>query len=915
MVETALARVDVGPGALAASTAITVVAAHETASHSIVGLAGDELRSLAAIVNLGPSGTTFAQPVFVTLTLPTPLNPVHPFLVLVFDVSAGVWSPAHLADGNVITARVSADGTSARFPVDHFSSYAVSSDTSLFTRADIGGPLLVVPSFIVEQSVLADALAPTVLRLEQFRREAYARLLFRMATRDGLGISAQEKALADTLKGWNDAFQVWEPGAGFVKEVRDYYRYTSTQLSEYATGFRAVIEVDGNLVEIDNSLLAMGSGFASAYAEAAQVVDAVPDLVECFAETSFYDTAAYAFALERLDRMNRSALNTPLWESDLAYRSAFALARERIAEEISNRASAWSEQTLYDFALGGDACVDGSFKAAGWLLSRLGATAKLGWTGGWAVAGDFLLSVLQQDVLGAGREAVEMSIAGTVYFYGGVLQTEPLDVIGQLPSPIHFTRYAEREAWLGQQVSAWEQFALCDGISKYLDASDTTWYNKVLLMTGGIGTGFGYFDRALLSQTFKGRSGEYAILEAGIASGWEGPCTGVETAACRNELNFCPGWCGAHSWQCGTNPCGQSCGNCSGRTTCDSSHQCSSVTTWVSAAAGRYHTVAIRSDGTLWAWGFNPFGQIGNGSTVSQSVPVQVDTGFASVAAGGVHTAAVKFDGTLWAWGGNFSGQLGIGTTTSQHAPVQVGTGFTTVAAGSEHTMAVKADGTLWAWGGNSYGQLGNGTTVDQTSPAQVGVGFAFVAAGGTHTVAVKSDGTLWAWGGNIYGQLGTGTTTDQTSPTLIGSGFASIAAGFGHTVAVKLDGTLWAWGYNGLGELGDGTTMNQTSPVRVGTGFASVAVGDYHTVGVKTDGTIWAWGYNGTGELGDGTHSDRALPVQIGAGYASSAAGASHTLGLRADGTLWAWGNNGQGQLGIGASTPQASPVQIPWP
>jgi alpha-tubulin suppressor-like RCC1 family protein len=250
---------------------------------------------------------------------------------------------------------------------------------------------------------------------------------------------------------------------------------------------------------------------------------------------------------------------------------------------------------------------------------------------------------------------------------------------------------------------------------------------------------------------------------------------------------------------------------------------------FASVAAGLEHTVAVKTDGTLWAWGDNAAGQLGVGTTTICSYqgcstsPVQVGSGFASVAAGDYYTVAVKTDGTLWGWGSNYLGQLGDGTTTPRPSPVQVGSGFASVAAGRQHTVAMKTDGTLWAWGDNAAGQLGVGTTTIcsyqgpcSTSPVQVGSGFADYAAGGGHTVAVKTDGTLWAWGGNGYGQLGDGTTTPRPSPVQVGSGFASVAAGSDHTVAVKTDGTLWAWGNNQHGELGDGTTTERHSPVRI---------------------------------------------------------------------------------------------------
>jgi alpha-tubulin suppressor-like RCC1 family protein len=352
--------------------------------------------------------------------------------------------------------------------------------------------------------------------------------------------------------------------------------------------------------------------------------------------------------------------------------------------------------------------------------------------------------------------------------------------------------------------------------------------------------------------------------------------------------------------------------------------QVGSETTWTSAACGQYHTVAVRLDGTLWAWGHNNFGQLGDGTTRGQSSPVQVGTAtnWASVAGSYYHTVAVRSDGTLWAWGDNRSGQLGDGTTTGRSSPVQVGsaTNWASVAGGVDHTVAVRSDGTLWAWGLNFYGQLGNGTTTQRNTPGQVdsAVPWASAAAGDGHTVAVRNDGTLWAWGDNEYGQLGDGTTAQRHSPVRVGiaTNWASVACGAAHSVAVRTDGTLWAWGYNGSGQLGDWTMTNQKRPVQVGseTTWVSVACGDFHTVAVRSDGTLWAWGSNRLSQLGLGDNAHRRSPEQVGSdtNWSSVACGGRHTVAVRSDGTLWAWGVNAAGELGLGDLTDRTSPVQV---
>ena len=252
------------------------------------------------------------------------------------------------------------------------------------------------------------------------------------------------------------------------------------------------------------------------------------------------------------------------------------------------------------------------------------------------------------------------------------------------------------------------------------------------------------------------------------------------------------------------------------------------VATRISAVSGGGdHTMYIKAGGTLWAMGYNLFGQLGDGTMTHRSSAVQVATGVASVAAGRVHTMYVETDGTLWAMGYKGNGQLGDGKDANvefRRTPVRVTTGVASVAAGADHTMYVKTDGTLWATGSNAQGQLGDGGNLTSNTPVQVATGVASVAAGRVHTLYVKTDGTLWAMGDNRYGQLGDGTTTNRSSAVRVATGVASVAAGDDHTMYVKTDGTLWAMGYNLFGRLGDGTITNRSTAVNVNKGLLSDA-------------------------------------------------------------------------------------------
>ena len=255
-------------------------------------------------------------------------------------------------------------------------------------------------------------------------------------------------------------------------------------------------------------------------------------------------------------------------------------------------------------------------------------------------------------------------------------------------------------------------------------------------------------------------------------------------------------------------------------------------------------------------------------------MPVQVVglTDVAAISAGHFHSLAVKSDGTVWAWGWNDMGQLGDGTTTDRPAPVLVQglSDVVAVAAGTYHSLAVKSDGTAWAWGWNAYGQLGDGTTTARHTPVQVS-GLAAVTAigpGDRHSLALRSDGTVWAWGKNDYGQLGIGSTQNAHAPVQVPglADMAAIAPGYWHALALKTDGTVWTWGRNRYGAIGDGTTDDRLSPVQV-PGLAdivSIAGGGYISLARKHGGTVWTWGFNNHGQIGDGTTDDRLSPVLV---------------------------------------------------
>ncbi|HVY40069.1 MAG TPA: hypothetical protein VHM31_19150 [Polyangia bacterium] len=345
-------------------------------------------------------------------------------------------------------------------------------------------------------------------------------------------------------------------------------------------------------------------------------------------------------------------------------------------------------------------------------------------------------------------------------------------------------------------------------------------------------------------------------------------------------------------------------------------------------AAGYSHACAIRTDRTLWCWGANDSGQLGDGTTTSRPLPVQVTAlgpTVVEVSVGDLYTCARKFDHTLWCWGNNVSGQLGNGTTADSLTPVQVtalGTTVAEISAGDLFACARMNDHSAACWGS---GPLGDGTSTPSLSPVPIaafGATVAEISTGDGTVCARKMDGTLWCWGFNTFGAVGDGTTTDRLSPTQVttlGATVASVSVGDIFACATRTDGTVWCWGTNDHGQLGDGTTSTRLLPSAVGAlpGVAgSISANGRHACAQAGSGALSCWGWNGAGELGDGTTIDRHLPVPVsglpnGVLQVSTAVNQNSCAAL-ADGSIWCWGDNAFGQVGDGTSVRRAVPVRV---
>jgi alpha-tubulin suppressor-like RCC1 family protein len=333
------------------------------------------------------------------------------------------------------------------------------------------------------------------------------------------------------------------------------------------------------------------------------------------------------------------------------------------------------------------------------------------------------------------------------------------------------------------------------------------------------------------------------------------------------------------------------------------------------------HTCAVTTAGGVKCWGDNSSGGLGDGSTTASSTPVDVAglaSGVTAITAGDRYSCALTRGGGVRCWGYNQFGQLGDGTNTNRATPVDVAglsSGVSAIAARGEHTCALMTAGGVKCWGANINGQLGDGTTTSSDVPVDVAgltSGASAIAVGGEHTCALTSHGGLKCWGWNARGQLGIGTAIDSDAPVdvpRLAGAVSAVAAGGRHTCALMTAGGVRCWGYNEFGQLGDGTTTDRPMPVDVvglPSSIRAITTGGNFSCALKTDGRVACWGLNAAGQLGDGTYMDSPAPVDV-AGLASGvstiADGFYHACGVTTDGGVTCWGGNESGQLGIGTT------------
>jgi len=359
---------------------------------------------------------------------------------------------------------------------------------------------------------------------------------------------------------------------------------------------------------------------------------------------------------------------------------------------------------------------------------------------------------------------------------------------------------------------------------------------------------------------------------------------------------------------------------------------------WKMAKVGAYYTVALKSDGTIWSWGYNSNGELGDGTTTNRLTKVQEIThshDWAKIDAGGWTTYAIKEDGSLWAWGHNDLAQIGDGSDIFLNSKVSTPTkvsndSWKDVSSRDTHVLALKSDNSLWSWGSNVDGCVGNGNTDMQNTPYKLDGKWNVISAGENFSIAIRDNGTIYSWGGNTLGELGLGDKNNRLTPTAVvaqgdlfsdwdTSKFINISAGDSHVLAMQENGTVWGWGNNGFGQLTNNSSGadEELTPIKIDLiGVKYLSSGAEYSMAIYNDGTMRGWGDSQYGTIGSNSWDvNIKFPVQESTqshNWIAVDAGIVHTVAIDKYGQLWAWGSNEYGEIGDGTTTSIAIPKKI---
>lgn len=351
---------------------------------------------------------------------------------------------------------------------------------------------------------------------------------------------------------------------------------------------------------------------------------------------------------------------------------------------------------------------------------------------------------------------------------------------------------------------------------------------------------------------------------------------------------------------------------------------------WRATSSGNSHTCAIKDDASLWCWGGNTKGQIGQGNTTafySEPTELDRDSKWLRISASGDHNCAIKDDNSLWCWGGNLTGQVGNGSTENVLRPsliAETTSRWNKISLGTDHSCGIKVDNSLWCWGDNSRSQLGDNSTDPSRIPKLIySAGVSDISLGNQFSCGIKSDdNSIWCWGRNELNQLGhtpdiTAPLVDIIAPSAVddsASSWSSISSGEAHSCAIKTDNSLWCWGSSNFGQAAQNVAAEIPIQETSESSWLNVAANGDHSCAVKDDKSLWCWGSNRLGQLGNSTTTSESSPVPVVAdsNWIDLSLGSDHSCAIRDNGSLWCWGNNSQSQLGDDSTVNSNIPKQI---